>query len=648
MALINLKTNLKSLKYGRDTVDGGDSKQPLVKTSIPESFSEIGNTGGFDNIFRGGALIGTAVANDSLRIGKLTNTLTIPQGAAFKTKMNLLSNMNVQTQVKTQKYNQGEYRTTNTLAQIATDPFGYHFPLFSGPLSYFDAVKNQQSGDTATGRLVDFYNSKINTKVQGTELYSYPGGPGSEKGNGRTVINLAGDRTGRNNPKLIDFYGDAGVRNPLFDQLNTGDLLIGNENPNTAEPEFLVNPVTALSFQAFKRTQITDLKTAVWASGITNLLYSPADNQASNTLKNQYRQSTTTVNKLPGNSQGATSKPKQILNQADKGTSTLLSNDQIRNKTLYQGGVTPPADFREDLKELKDQAYKVQSFNRVKSYKVGDPGSKTLNKKKDINTLRDYRVEKTAFDDINFKRIIPQKQFKTQDAESDIIPFYITLIKYNGENQVMQFRAYVKGFSDSYTGEWNATRFAGRGENFYTYGGFNREISLSFTVHAQTKAELLSNYEKLNYLASTLAPDYGKGFMRGNFLRLTYGDSIKDIPGVLKGITFSIPDNTPWDIGKNADGTRTKVGNVELEDRLPHLIQVNSFNFAPIHDFVPQLGSPFIHATNETNINNYSSLVRKETINVQAQESQNLKSNTEVRTSLSQTQITGGAPELNF
>lgn len=648
MALINLKTNLKSLKYGRDTVDGGDSKQPLVKTSIPESFSEIGNTGGFDNIFRGGALIGTAVANDSLRIGKLTNTLTIPQGAAFKTKMNLLSNMNVQTQVKTQKYNQGEYRTTNTLAQIATDPFGYHFPLFSGPLSYFDAVKNQQSGDTATGRLVDFYNSKINTKVQGTELYSYPGGPGSEKGNGRTVINLAGDRTGRNNPKLIDFYGDAGVRNPLFDQLNTGDLLIGNENPNTAEPEFLVNPVTALGFQAFKRTQITDLKTAVWASGITNLLYSPADNQASNTLKNQYRQSTTTVNKLPGNSQGATSNPKQILNQADKGTSTLLSNDQIRNKTLYQGGVTPPADFREDLKELKDQAYKVQSFNRVKSYKVGDPGSKTLNKKKDINTLRDYRVEKTAFDDINFKRIIPQKQFKTQDAESDIIPFYITLIKYNGENQVMQFRAYVKGFSDSYTGEWNATRFAGRGENFYTYGGFNREISLSFTVHAQTKAELLSNYEKLNYLASTLAPDYGKGFMRGNFLRLTYGDYIKDIPGVLKGMTFSIPDNTPWDIGRNADGTRTKVGNVELEDRLPHLIQVNSFNFAPIHDFVPQLGSPFIHATNETNINNYSSLVRKETINVQAQESQNLKSNTEVRTSLSQTQITGGAPELNF
>src|SRR6056300_875006 len=378
MALINLKTDLKSLKYGRDTTGGGDSKQPLVKTAIPENFAEIGNTGGFDSTLRGGSLIGTAVVNDTIRIGKLINTARTFQGASFKSKMNLLSRTNVKTQVDTQKYNQGEYQTRNTVAQVSADPFGTRFELFSGNLRYFDAVKDQQTGDNPTGRLIDYYTTKINTRTEGTELTSYDGGPGSTAGFGTTVIKLATDRTGVNNPKLIDFYGRPGKPNPLFSELNTGDLLLGNESPNQQEPEFLTDPVQALGFSAFKRTPITSLNNLVFASGVTALLYNPVDNQASNFLKTAFKQSTLD-SKLPGNNQGVLSSQKQILKQRQDPAYLFTQDDiqSIQSSTIGADNLYQP-DFRETIKnkpensKLKLAYSNYTLFNRA-SY--GGPNS---------------------------------------------------------------------------------------------------------------------------------------------------------------------------------------------------------------------------------------------------------------------------------
>jgi len=36
MGLVDLRTNLKSLRYGKDTVGGGNSAQPFVKRKIPD------------------------------------------------------------------------------------------------------------------------------------------------------------------------------------------------------------------------------------------------------------------------------------------------------------------------------------------------------------------------------------------------------------------------------------------------------------------------------------------------------------------------------------------------------------------------------------------------------------------------------------
>ena len=66
-----MTTNLKSLRYGKDTVGGGNSNQPYVTSKIPDSFSDLGKTGGPDFLIRGGSLLPKIIANDTKRISKL-------------------------------------------------------------------------------------------------------------------------------------------------------------------------------------------------------------------------------------------------------------------------------------------------------------------------------------------------------------------------------------------------------------------------------------------------------------------------------------------------------------------------------------------------------------------------------------------------
>jgi hypothetical protein len=124
----------------------------------------------------------------------------------------------------------------------------------------------------------------------------------------------------------------------------------------------------------------------------------------------------------------------------------------------------------------------------------------------------------------------------------------------------------------------------GRGEDFYTYNGFGRTISLSFTVAAQSKQELIPMYQKLNYLASNLAPDYSpSGYMRGPLVQLTMGGYLYEQVGFITALTYDIPNDTTWEIGINTSG-----GSDSTVKELPHRINVSSFSFTPIHNFVPQ------------------------------------------------------------
>ena len=122
---------------------------------------------------------------------------------------------------------------------------------------------------------------------------------------------------------------------------------------------------------------------------------------------------------------------------------------------------------------------------------------------------------------------------------------------------------------------------------------FGRKISLSYTVAAQSKPELMAQYKKLNFLASTLAPDYGdSGYMGGVLTTLTLGGWCYELPGFINSLTLEVPQESPWEIAIPSSNEGADPDNPIFSDKtvkeMPHICNV-SMEFTPIHTFRPEL-----------------------------------------------------------
>ena len=72
MPLVNLQTNLKSLRYGYDRLGAGPtngSNQPYIKSSIPSGSGP--GLGDVDFLLRGGSLLPRAVGRDVSRLTQM-------------------------------------------------------------------------------------------------------------------------------------------------------------------------------------------------------------------------------------------------------------------------------------------------------------------------------------------------------------------------------------------------------------------------------------------------------------------------------------------------------------------------------------------------------------------------------------------------
>lgn len=212
------------------------------------------------------------------------------------------------------------------------------------------------------------------------------------------------------------------------------------------------------------------------------------------------------------------------------------------------------------------------------------------------NPIQDTTDHVNAFPEADFD---PTEQF---DTINDLIKFKFEVITPGGEDKTenkvkyLIFRAFLDSMSDEYQGEWTPFKYTGRGENFYTYGGFDRNISIGFKVAAMTRAELNPMYRKINYLASTTAPTYNiNGFMRGTFVKLTVGDYFSQLPGVIQTVAFDWEVGYPWEIKYD------KKNETDVQE-LPHVLNTQ-ITFKPIHRFVPQTGLQ--HFTTNPNVDKF-------------------------------------------
>jgi hypothetical protein len=240
-----------------------------------------------------------------------------------------------------------------------------------------------------------------------------------------------------------------------------------------------------------------------------------------------------------------------------------------------------------DWKENKDNIRKVNYSGPILNYDEIIAKGRNSNHSSDYFTREQtynlsYRTgEKSNADVINIGEILSLKSGDNpwDTANPDMIKFGFEFLSNDnpGDAQFIQFRALLNGgLTDNHSATWQAFKYMGRGEDFYTYQGFTRAINFAFMLAANSEEELQPIYNKLNYLASQVYPDYSKttGMMRGPLVRLTIGDYIYRLAGFLESVNINIDQNSSWEID-------------ETIGELPHTVMVN-ISFKPIFNELPR------------------------------------------------------------
>ena len=480
---------------------------------------------------------------------------------------------------------EGDFSTNLTTIQ-SPNPTIDVLGEFAGNL-IFSEINVNNVADSFNNRLINIYQDKQQTtSYTGNDVISYQGGPGSILGIGDTNIRFAGGNLGGNTR--------TGLNNALA--LNDGNSYFWGKD-STYKSKGTLSPLYN-NFQA--RLGLSKMAENVNIFGNTAVV----DNnllQNLNSLSSTY----TLAGSLPNNTDANSTVTSRGIYSARGNTTKVFNFQQTKDQLVIGEGTTDSTtdnfqDFRSKLILTGGESgaplqtsnilsispsYKYKSG--VKRVNLGSPGSKQ-------NVLR-YGVkanEMRALDKINALPMYVGEGPDRMLAINDYVKFRIAALDNSpgqGENAVyMHFRAFIDSFSDAYTGGWNSNSFSGRGDKLYSYTGFERKINLSFTVYAQSKAELIPMYKKLNYLASTLAPDYNTaGFMRGNLVRLTLGGYLYEQSGFISSLTYTIPSNSNWEISINDDG-----GSDQSVKELPFMIKVTGMSFTPIQDFLPQKIKP--------------------------------------------------------
>ena len=547
MALIDLKTDLKSLKFGSapafDRPGEGLSGQPYIKEPIIDGDIVPQSE---DFLLRGGLNAPLDAATDVARLARYFADLKSPRGVLFTAKENTLSGIGVRTQASGIGLNEGIYTPLSTLAQATQGYLGGHLNKqgsnpFVGVTTYTD-VRNIVIGapNGVGNRLVDLTNEGVDQTNLSNVLYSYSGGPNAPLGIGQTNIFKASleQRTGLNNPKLLStgFFATPSVQAAI----GVGSIILGQTAPQP----------TLGGFDAFKGGSYTTI-------------------------------------------------------DAKEKTNTNIS------------------DFREEIYKIKDQkvsyvtsiapsytnSSKIYEGNDGSRINMTSPGlrgdKKSYTAGKIINSANGTGGTVSVVDRINFQPLYKSSEVKEDNDvnKKDLVKFRIGAILRDSKKVFMHFRAFINSFSDAYNADWSGIKYMGRGEEFYKYGGFTRKVQVSFTVAAQSKPELMAQYKKLNFLASTLAPDYGgkagSGYMGGVLTTLTMGGWCYELPGFISSVNLEVPQESPWEIAINEEGDPDSTVKA-----MPHICNV-SMAFTPIHTFRPELQDNTYSEDGNGEINTY-------------------------------------------
>lgn len=600
--LNNGDTSLKSIPFGKDQPGGGSSKQPYIRKPIEEETTNSAYNNEF--ILRGGIEAPLSAIDDVTRLTKYFLDVKNPNGLLFIAKQNILSRTGTKTEVsKGLGYaggilNEGAYTPLSTIAEAGVGFIGGHLNkqgldptglIPSLSIKTYQSVISEQSVENfkdnnrlvrltdaiSNNRGVNNFNGVIgyslNPSLENDVLISYGGGAGSVLGIGKTKIKFATDAKG----VPIKTLGN------LPQILSTGQPYEYRDQDKFQLPE-----AASLKYNIYTQSDLAN------------------NNLTKDGLESYQILDPTSVYKSGSFESNITAKPNNPWTAWTQQKFIDLSQG-------YNTDVDIKEDFRKELDISENQTILSVSPSYVnknieQNFNLGNPGQKgnissyTRGKRRPNSEEKLGPVDKITGSPIYKTNTLDGSQYpgqaggKNQDPTlRDIIPFYIAIL--NNDSQVggiykkyMHFRAFIDSVSDSYSAEWKAIEYMGRAEKFYKYGGFDRKVALAFKVVAQSREELNFMYDKLNFLASSLAPEYldstTSGYMAGNIAYITLGSYFNEQPGVITSLDYSIPEESPWEIGIDDDGNPTDAKDIR---QVPHMIEIK-LDFIPIHSFRPE------------------------------------------------------------
>jgi hypothetical protein len=591
-------TQFDKLKYSKDIRGGAYSGQPFIKREAPPTLDALNSLTtealSLDYPIRGGSYEEIAAREDFTRIDRFF--LSYPQGKAFldKQKGLMFSNPLIESRFSLGTSNNRVFPLGpngqpggNMLTQVAEGGTGFRHPNAGANLNDLEYFENKYEyivshKGTNQNRLVTLYNLKINPTpsteidfsnnvlsmgidptIEGN-LFFYPGGPGSVYGLGPTLIQRARDSKGAfiNTAQAPNRIGLYSTVNPI-----TGELIQGRRPTDRSS-----NEDTGINYNSLLGVS-SIFQVAGLSSGIEN------DGNNISTLNQQndpdYIRAEPSITSLVPSFQYTMGYNTLIQSKAENGRASSIPED-FRRRVLNPNSVVN-SDYA--------------NLNIAKRIGVGSPGSRQTfgNQAEKTNYTLPYA---SGEDLVNLSDIENNISTNSSNLPGDVLSRNKDIIKFcfetlNNDNPDISnatfFRAFLTGYQDSHSAEWASKKYTGRGENFYTYQGHDRTVSFNFKVAAQSRREMRSLYRKLNYLLSTLYPDYSSaGFMRGNITKLTVGDLFVRTPGILTDLNLTVDDEYAWEIVLNEQDS-----NEMLET--PQIIDV-AVTFKPILDQLPRTG----------------------------------------------------------
>lgn len=122
------------------------------------------------------------------------------------------------------------------------------------------------------------------------------------------------------------------------------------------------------------------------------------------------------------------------------------------------------------------------------------------------------------------------------------------------KQETLQFRCTITDLQETFTPSWEPNKFIGNPFSAYTYGGVERSVSFKFKVFSMSLTEHQKSWRRLNALAGMVYPQGYKGVVNAPappIIAITLGDMYQKRNCFIENMTFSVDENSPWEVGIN-------------------------------------------------------------------------------------------------